>query len=203
MSSLRSIRLACRSLLLATAALTAFSCAEPVAPTRHDAAPSALLGLPLGGGGGLFRAVDTTVTTLQRAVPLFADVSRTATIGPEGGTIAMPEAGFQLDIPKNAVTEPTTITVTAVAGSTVAYEFEPAGTTFAKRLTVTQDLSPTTIVPVIAGAKFTGAYFRTRDELLLGGTAFVHELEPTTVDLISLIVRFTIGHFSGYIVAVG
>ena len=191
-------RLALRSLLLAAGAFTLFSCAEPAAPTATPAAPSAVLGLPIGIGGGLVRVVDTTVTTLQRAVPLLADVSASATIGPDGGTIAIPEAGFRLDVPKNALSQPTTITVTAVAGSTVAYEFEPAGTTFAKRLVVSQDLSLTTILPVVTGTQFTGAYFLSRDEIL-GTTATVHELEPTSVDLTTLTARFTIGHFSGYL----
>ena len=189
-----------RSIALAAGAFALFSCTEPTAPTSAPAAPSALLGLPIGIGGGLVRAVDTTVTTLQRAVPLLADVSASATIGPDGGTITVPEAGFRLDVPKYAVSQPTTITITAVAGSAVAYEFQPAGATFAKRLVASQDLSLTTILPVIAGTQFTGAYFLSRDDIL-GGTATVHELEPTNVDLTTLTTRFTIGHFSGYLIA--
>lgn len=201
MPSSRSIRRSLCSLLAAAGALAVFSCAEPTAPAQSSAAPSALLGLPLGGGGGLVRVVDTTVTTLQRTVPLLADVSTSATIGPEGGTITLPETGFRLDVPKNAVLAPTTITVTAVAGSTVAYEFEPAGTVFAKRLVVTQDLGLTSIVAGTLGADQHGAYFRSRDELF-GTSATVHELEPTTVDALSLTTRFTVGHFSGYVIAV-
>ena len=202
MNALRSPRFALRSAAFALVALVSFSCAEPVAPPPHTSAPSGLLGLPLGGGGGLVTVVDTTVTVLQRGVPLLQDVSASATIGPEGGTITIPSTGFRLDVPKNAVLTPTTITVTAVAGANVAYEFEPAGTVFNKRLIASQDLSLTTILPAITGTNFVGAYFRSRDELLSPGSALVHELEPTTVDLSTLTVRFTIGHFSGYIVAV-
>jgi hypothetical protein len=194
-------RLNLRSIALAASAFALFSCAEPTAPTSASSAPSvpsALLGLPIGIGGGLVRVVDTTVTTLQRAVPLLTDVSASATIGPDGGTITIPATGFRLDVPKNAVAQPTTITVTAIAGSTVAYEFEPAGTTFAKRLIVSQDLSLTSIAASIVGTDLTGAYFRSRDEIL-GTTATVHELEPTNVDLTTLTARFTIGHFSGYV----
>ncbi|HEX8849048.1 MAG TPA: hypothetical protein VF761_05915 [Gemmatimonadaceae bacterium] len=194
-------RLRLRSLLLAAGAFALFSCAEPTAPTSSTAAPSTLFGLPIGGGGGVGTLVDTTVTAVQRAVPLLADVSASATIGYEGGSIVLPGTGFRLDVPKGAVLQPTTITVTAVAGSTVAYEFEPAGTTFAKRLVVTQDLSLTTIVSSLLGRSVTGAYFRSRDELFPDGTAKVHELEPTTVDLTTLTTRFSIGHFSGYIMA--
>jgi hypothetical protein len=202
MNALRRTRFALRSAVLGVLALASFSCADPVAPTPRTDAPSTLLGLPLGGGGGLVTVVDTTVSVLQRGIPLLTDVSASATIGPEGGTITIPSTGFRLDVPKNAVLAPTTITVTAVAGTSVAYEFEPAGTVFNKRLIVTQDLSLTTILPAITGTSFTGAYFRSRDELTSTGSALVHELEPTTVDLTSLTVRFTVGHFSGYIVAV-
>jgi hypothetical protein len=201
MPSSRSIRRTLRSLLAAAGAFAVFSCAEPTAPAQSSAAPSALLGLPLGGGGGLVRVVDTTVTTLQRAVPLLADVSTSATIGPEGGTITLPQTGFRLDVPKNAVTQPTTITVTAVAGSTIAYEFEPAGTVFNKRLVVSQDLGLTSIAASLLGVDMQGAYFRSRDELQ-GGSATVHELEPTTVDLTTFTTRFTVGHFSGFVIGV-
>lgn len=202
MTSFRSARLALRSAAFALLALVGFACADPAAPTQRASAPSALLGLPLGGGDGLITVVDTTVNVLQRTVPLLTDVTTSATIGPEGGSIYMPSTGFRLDVPKNAVAAPTTITVTAVAGTNVAYEFQPAGMVFSKRLVATQDLSATTILPVITGTNFVGAYFRSRDQLYSNGTALVNELEPTTVDLPSLNVRFTIGHFSGYIVAV-
>lgn len=202
MNALRSTRFALRSAAFALLALVSFSCAEPVAPTPPTSTPSALFGLPLGGGGGLITVVDTTVSVLQRGIPLLADVSASATIGPEGGSITIPSTGFRLDVPKNAVFTPTTITVTAVAGTNVAYEFQPAGMVFNKRLIVSQDLSLTTILPAITGTKFVGAYFRSRDELLSTGSALVHELEPTSADLGNLTVQFTVGHFSGYIVAV-
>ena len=202
MNAFRRTHFALRAAVLGILALASFSCADPVAPTPRTAAPSALLGLPLGGGDGLITVVDTTVNVLQRGIPLLADISSSATIGPDGGTITIPAAGVRVDVPKNAVIVPTTITVTAIAGTNVAYEFEPAGTVFNKRLIVSQDLSLTTILPTITGTSFTGAYFRSRDELTSTGSALVHELEPTTVDLTSLMVRFTVGHFSGYIVAV-
>lgn len=202
MTKLRFSRFALRSIALALGAAATFSCSEPTAPTPREAQPSALLGLPITIGIGGVRIVDTTVTTLRWATPLLEDVTTSATIGPEGGTITIPQTGFRLDVPAYAVTSPTTITVTAVAGSTVAYEFQPAGATFAKRLTVRQDLSLTTILPTLLETDFTGAYFSSRDDILPDGSALVHELEPTTVDLFSLKVRFTVSHFSGYLVGV-
>lgn len=199
MNRLRNLSAA---IALGAISLVSASCGEPTAPAAHSAAPSALLGLPSGLGGGVGNLIDTTVSSLQYAVPLLGDISRSATIGPDGGTIEIPATGFRLDVPKNAVLAPTTITVTAVQGSTVAYEFQPAGITLNKRLIVTQGLGPTTLVSGVLGASFEGAYFTSRDDLHADGTALVHELEPTTVDLTSLAVRFSIGHFSGYLVGV-
>ena len=199
MNRLRNLSAA---IALAAVSLVSSSCRDATAPIARTSAPDALLGLPSGLGGGVSTLVDTTVNTLQFAVPLLSDISRSATIGPEGGTIDIPETGFHLDVPKNAVYAPTLITVTAVQGSTVAYEFEPHGLTLNKRLIATQSLSPTTLVSSLLGQSFTGAYFTSRDDLHLDGTALVHELEPTTSDLLSLQVRFSIGHFSGYLVGV-
>lgn len=190
------------AIALAAVSLVSSSCGDVTAPASRTDAPSALLGLPSGLGGGVGTLVDTTVNTLQLAVPLLSDISRSATIGPEGGTIEIPETGFRLDIPKNAVAAPTLITVTAVQGSAVAYEFEPHGIALNKRLIATQRLAPTSIVSSLLGRSFTGAYFTSRDDIHLDGTALVHELEPTSTDLLSLQLRFSIGHFSGYLVGV-
>jgi ZU5 domain len=190
------------AIALAAVSLLSSSCRDATAPVSRAGAASALLGLPSGLGGGVGTLVDTTVNALQLAVPLLNDVSRSATIGPDGGTIEIPETGFRLDIPKNALSAPTLITVTAVQGSTVAYEFEPHGIALNKRLVVTQSLGPTSIISSLLGRSFTGAYFTSRDDLHVDGTAFVHELEPTSTDLLSLQARFSIGHFSGYLVGV-
>jgi hypothetical protein len=190
------------AIALAAAALFATSCGDATAPTAATPAPNALLGLPSGLGGGVSTAVDTTVSVLQLSVPLVTDISRSATIGPDGGSIQIPETGFRLDVPKNAVTQPTVITVTAVAGPIAAYEFEPHGIALNKRLVVTQSLGLTTIVSQLLGHSFTGAYFTSRDDLHADGTAAVHELEPTTADLLFGRVQFSIGHFSGYLVGV-
>lgn len=199
MNRLRSLSAA---LALAAASLVASSCQDAIAPVSHADAPSALLGLPSGLGGGVSTLVDTTVNALQFAIPLTGDISRSATIGPDGGTIEIPETEFRLEIPKNALDTPTLITVTAVQGSTVAYEFEPHGLIPNKRLIVTQGLGGTSIAGRLLGRSFTGAYFTSRSDLHADGTAFVRELEPTTTDLVSLQTRFSIGHFSGYLVGV-
>jgi hypothetical protein len=208
------IRSALAALALATLAFATSSCVDATAPSSdrssqaQSAASASLLGGVLGGGlggglgDGVGRLVDTTVTVLQRLVPLSSDITTSAVIDSDGGSIAIPEAGFRLDIPSKALTEPTTITVTAVQGFATAYEFEPKGIVFDKRLFITQDLTLTGAISNLLGTQFTGAYFESRDDISLTGSATVHELLPTKVDLLPGVVRFPIKHFSGYLVAV-
>lgn len=204
---------------LATLALTALafatsSCVDSTAPrsdrsnTAQNVVSSAdltgTLGSGIGGGlgDGFGRLIDTTVTVLQRLVPLAGDITVSAEIGFEGGSIEIPEAGFRLDVPKNTFVTPTTISVTALQGLSAAYEFEPHGLTLDKRLFITQDLNATAAISNLLGTNFTGAYFSSRDEISPTGSADVHELLPTRVDLFLGTVEFPIKHFSGYLVAV-
>lgn len=198
---MKSFRTLVSALAIATLAYTASSCSDATAPSSSaiDSRDPAASLLP---GGGLIQVVDTTVSVLQRLIPLSSDITQSAVIGPDGGSIAIPEAGFRLDIPKNTLVVPTTITVTAIAGASTAYEFEPQGLQFNKRLAFTQNLGVTSAVLNLLGVGFEGAYFRSRDEISPSGTAEVHELLPTSVDLLSGTVQFPIKHFSGYLVAV-
>ena len=82
---------------------------------------------------------DTTVTAAQWLVPLAREVSATALIGREGGTLELPETGLRLVVPADAVDEPTPFRVTARAGRLVAYDFEPEGCEFAPALQFEQD----------------------------------------------------------------
>ena len=184
------------------------SCREAVAPepVTQQPAPDALLGLPIdigiGIGVGNVRIVDTTVTALQWATPLANDISRSAVIGPAGGSISISELGFRLNVPAGAVDAPTNITVTAVAGSTVAYEFAPHGLIFEERPTFVQQLQYVSLPGSVLSLVMHGAYFESRDDLFADGTAAITELIPTRLDFFPLRVRFSIKHFSGYIVAV-
>jgi hypothetical protein len=214
MPPMKRIRSILATLALATLAFATSSCVDATAPSSDRSTESqnaasgslfggGLLGTGLGGGlgDGVGRLVDTTVTVLQRLVPLSSDVTASAVIDDNGGSIAIPEAGFRLDIPARALPGPTTITVTAVQGFATAYEFEPQGIVFDKRLIITQDLTLTGAIANLLGTQFTGAYFESRDDISPTG-ATVHELLPTKVDLFSGVVRFPIKHFSGYLVAV-
>jgi hypothetical protein len=84
-----------------------------------------------------------TVIPLQRTSALATNQTKTATIGILGGTISIPSAGLTLVVPALAVTSPVTITVTALAGSDVAYTFEPHGLRFLLPAIATQSLAAT------------------------------------------------------------
>lgn len=85
----------------------------------------------------------TTIVPLQRTSALATNQTHSATIGLLGGSIAIPSAGFSLVVPPLAVLSPVTISVTALAGSNVAYTFEPHGLHFLLPVIATQNLSAT------------------------------------------------------------
>jgi|SRR5687768_8426480 len=164
--------------------------ASPVEPTAVPPKPNAaLLGL-------------LPVRGVTRAVPLAKDISVSAVIGPKGGTISIPEAGLTLVVPANAVQANTAFKATAIAGTLVAYEFEPHGTTFAVPLRFTQDLRKTSLVGVLTAPLMDGAYFTDRSKLNdASGLAFVSELRPVVVNLLKSQASFPIDHFSGYLIS--
>ena len=175
-----------------------------VAPTAEQ--PSALLGLGEILGGlpiiGPLLSGDTVIV-LQRVAPLPAPITVTRVIGAEGGVVAIPDAGLTVRFPAGAVAAPTPITVTALAGRNVAYEFGPHGMTFAKPVAFVQDLDGTAVNRWnVRYVRLKGGYFRSHTDLLSRLLAIVQELLPATTDPDAMEVRFDIRHFSGYLVAV-
>src|SRR5262249_16889655 len=98
-------------------------------------------------------------------------------------------------VPPLALVTPITITVTAPAGSNVAYEFSPHGTSFLVPVTATQDLSVTdaktggSIDPL---SLFVG-YFPDSTNI-----ASVTELLSLRIDLLTQTSTVLLPHFSGY-----
>jgi len=174
--------------LLAGCARDAAAPLEPTAATPPKPS-SALFGL-------------LPVRGVTRATPLATDISVSAVIGKNGGTLTIPEAGLTLVVPAGAVQSNTTFSATAIAGKMVAYEFEPHGTTFAVPLQFTQDLRKTSVVGALTAPLMDGAYFTDRDKLYDGpGIALVSELKPAVVNLLKLRASFPIDHFSGYLIS--
>lgn len=181
------------------ATLSAFGCASdtttapPASPSV--AAPSqpsqSLLGGLLGG-----TTTTQTITPLTRSTPLAKNITVTKNIGVLGGTISVPGAGLTLVVPPLAVSKTITFSVTALAGSNVAYEFAPHGTKFLVPLVATQNLVGTNSSVLSLGLSL--GYFPDSSN-----PTSVSELLSVQVDLLKLTAVSTISHFSGYIYAVG
>ena len=142
---------------------------------------------------------------VTRDSALATSLSASSTIGILGGQISLPGAGLTVLIPAFALSTPTTITVTAVAGSQVAYEFEPHGLQFSVPLVVTQVLEGTSAKQhgVFPGVLF-GGYFADLAALdPLGGTAWVNEILGVSIDRVLGTATFSVTHFSGYLLGTG
>lgn len=143
----------------------------------------------------------TEKDVLTRKAPLAEDLTVSKTIGRRGGTIEIPAAGFSLRIPAGAVTEDVEISVTAVAGKAIAYEFAPHGIRFAVPLVANQDLANTDYRP-LSFRILSAGYFADRSQLdVLRATALVSELIRGLTLPLSKQFYWPIQHFSGYIVA--
>ena len=177
-------------------------CAAESAPTAPPAASHDLLGGLVGTVTGVTGTLGlTTVRNLQRDVPLAAPITVVQTIGVAGGTLSIPEAGVKVIVPPGAVSAPTDFSMTARAGTTVAYDFEPHGITFAAPLSFTQDLRGTN-APLLSLGSLRLAYYS--DPSLLGATtSLVSELIRGVGSLLTRSFTAPIHHFSGYVVTWG
>jgi hypothetical protein len=182
----------------AAATFTAFGCSNesPAGPKSVSAptteASSSLLGGLLGGS-----TTATTITPLLRTTPLASNITVTKTIGVLGGTIAIPGAGVSIVVPPLAVSKNTNFSVTARAGSNVAYDFAPSGLKFLTPLVMTQNLTNTNASSLLNLSLSLGYY---PDPSRITS---VTELLGVKVDLLKITAVATISHFSGYIFATG
>ena len=185
--------------LAVAAALTISACA-----TDNTTAPPSAITPPPGASnsllGGLLGAPATakTITPVQRTTPLAKSLTTSAKIGLLGGILSIPSAGITVVVPPLALLTPTTITVTALAGSNVAYEFLPHGLKFTLPLVVTQNLKLTRATPQLLGLGLSLGYFPDANHV-----TSVTELLSVNVDLLGLTAVSTVWHFSGYILATG
>jgi hypothetical protein len=190
-------RLATLALTLAVAACSADS---PTAPATLSA-QSAVSSNDLLGGllGTVTNVLGLTVNGIQRKTPLAAPITVTKTIGWEGGYLSIPEAGVSVIVPVGALSSPTQISMTARAGSLVAYDFAPHGVTFARPLVFTQNVRMTN-AGLLSSLKL-GYY---SDPSLLGATtAVVSELISGVLSTLTGTFTAQIRHFSGYVMTCG
>ena len=185
---------------LAIAAVSTFTAAgcgsdSPVAPPAATPAPTtashSLLGSLLG--------QPRTITPLLRTTPLASDQTASAYIGILGGVLSLPGAGLTVVVPPGAVFQTTLFSVTARAGSNVAYEFSPHGLNFLTPLIATQDLHGTQVQSgLVNPVSLKLGYFPNANNV-----TSVTELLGVNVNLLGLTSTATIWHFSGYIYASG
>jgi hypothetical protein len=145
---------------------------------------------------------------VMRLHPLKKSITVKQVVGPRGGQIKIPQAGLTVVFSKGALTESTTITVTAESGSLVRYEFGPHGTQFQAPVAIEQDMSQTTIYGnVKLAATLSGGYLPDGVADLKGDSARVSEKHPTQTSTGSdghgnqqmKQSVFVVWHFSGYI----
>lgn len=194
---------------LAVAAAVGAGCSEVSAPVALEEQQGPSRGL-IGDLTGTILAAPAEVSVLERTSPLTRDITASAEIGKNGGTIEIREAGLKFIVPSNALVPPSrqksvTITVTALQGNEVAYTFEPHGLNFREPVRIEQELKGTTADAdrsILAGVE--GAYFSSLEDLdPLRALAQVSEFRPTSVDVTGSKIKFTVDHFSGYLIATG
>ncbi|MGH9886116.1 MAG: hypothetical protein ACREBE_11340 [bacterium] len=177
---------------LTVAALVTAGCEREnlTAPQARDTRPS------FGADKNILLSSPITIIPLQRTSPLAANEQRTATIGILGGAITLPSSGLRIVVPPFALTSPTTITATGLAGSAVAYELEPHGMSFLVPLVAIQDLRGTQasagglIDPLLL---YVG-YFPSSSNI-----TSVTELLDLNVNLLGQTSAALLWHFSGYV----
>jgi hypothetical protein len=108
-----------------------------------------------------------------------------------------------MTIPRGALSSTTAITVTAVAGDKVQYEFGPHGLLFSQPVKVQQSLTGT--YSVNQNVSYEAIYYGTQSStsLLSKLVNVVLEVLKAVLDPNTNSVGFDIRHFSGYLVSTG
>lgn len=203
-----------RLVVLAASGWFVSACTDNIGPTAPaqvasavaDQVAQASLASPASQGNGNASSAQsngkTRVSVLTRRSDLKRDYLVAGDIGPAGGSLRIAEAGVTISFPPNAVSQKTRITMRALAGKAVAYEFEPHGLNFAVRPTIEQDLEKTNWKQVVKG-NVEGVYFADPASL-------DRQLSEADADEFFLIstkgeetLSFSVPHFSGYLVSSG
>ena len=158
--------------------------------------------------GGLLGTVGNLVATpIHRSQPLENDVSWSFTASPYGSRSSNSAVGLSIYVPYGAVDRYTTIRVTALKGSAVAYRFEPH-MEFDRRVVLTQSLHGLRYGLLGTGllnlSPFKGAHFEGDSPTYNSdGQALVSEVVGAVLNLFSSSTSFSVDHFSGWILASG
>jgi hypothetical protein len=175
---------------------------ELAVPADGAAAQDLLGGLIGGTVGALTNTLGlTSANGILRSKPLLNPITVTKTIGRSGGVLSIPAAGVTVVVPAGALNGDTRITMTARAGSLLAYDFAPHGVTFNVPLVFNQNLNGTNAGLLSPLGLKLGYY---SDPSLLGKTtALVSEVVTGLTSILTRTFTAPIKHFSGYIVICG
>lgn len=197
-----------RSVSVVLGALIISSCSDsgrsdPTAPVQaladHGSGSS--------GGPGSNTTSGTRLKALWWESRYDQSISVSMTIDAAGGTISIPKTGLTVFFPQGALTSPLKITITADKDY-VAYKFDPAGTTFLKDVTVTQQLNNTELFGEPLRSQLYAAYIAD-DNVSLSGNVPVQEIEPSSTIFSAKDPRLPVAqvwiirHFSRYMLASG
>jgi hypothetical protein len=186
-------------IITAAAVLVTAACGtdSPVAPQIEETDAPAVTVVPSMEGLFAKQTSGTTVKVLQWKQELKQPITKSATVGPLGGIVGLPVVGYSLIVPPLALTKATKITITAIPGKAVAFEFAPHGLKFKLPVVFMLDLFSTQHK---LGSPLMGGYFTGVDQIdPKKGTANV--IEQITTKLTGTLLIFPIKHFSGYLVS--
>lgn len=172
MNSLRVFR----SVAIAIATYLALSCADSSAPTDPLAS-----GSPTETGGTASVPVACTESwtkatfasagkkvrgTRWISTRLPVELTVSAVIGKDGGSLVIPGSQFAIYFPQDALPNPTTITITSKESEWVTYDMNPHGTVFRKPVYVFQGLENTELFGTLAACSAYGAYLPPGNEVI-------------------------------------
>lgn len=209
-----------RSLALIFTASLALSCAEnsPTGPVAVDSGRANLLSTllsPLQPITGSFVSYPegTTVSVVTWGTGhISAQRQSSGTIGPFGGTLAIPGSDFTITFPVGALLVPTNVTIVSESGDYISYDMQPHGIKFLVPVTVTQGLTNTSVYGTPAASLVRPAYSPDGWDLIgLDGTVKISELESSVTYLIYNLLgqptavrqTWSLNHFSRYMLASG
>jgi hypothetical protein len=141
--------------------------------------------------------------SLERRQALADTISASFVVTKDGGQFTVPGTGLTVWVQANTVSGDFPLTVKALPGKVVAYEFGPSGSKFPKSLIMIQDLKGTNY-NARSGATFDAGYFSSLGDVdATLGTALIKERLQNYFDAESGNFYFAVNHFSGYMVAWG
>lgn len=163
--------------------------------------PAADAGLLSDLGGVVEGTVETTLTTVnvvaRSPLSLLSSSTVQKTIGPAGGVIEFPGYGLRFTVPPGALDEDVKISIRALPGGVVAYEFAPHGLQFKVPATFEQDLRFGIVLP---WQKLGGGYFK--DDRQVDAQSKRAEIDEALKAYRSNgWLSFPVRHFSGYLVS--